>query len=109
MKNRREFIIKSGLGIISLPFLPKIAFSKESNVKITILHTNDMHSHIEPFKNGKNKGMGGMAQRAGLINKIRSEEEHVLLLDAGDIFQGTPYFNFYNGELELKGTSAVRR
>ena len=102
MKNRREFIIKSGLGIISLPFLPKIAFSKESNVKITILHTNDMHSHIEPFKNGKNKGMGGMAQRAGLINKIRSEEEHVLLLDAGDIFQGTPYFNFYNGELELK-------
>jgi len=102
MKNRREFIIKSGLAIISLPFLPQISSAKETNVKITILHTNDMHSHIEPLKNGKHKGMGGMAQRAGLINKIRSEEKHVLLLDAGDIFQGTPYFNFYNGELELK-------
>ena len=108
MNNRRKFIKKSGLGIISLSLLPKISFAQESDVKITILHTNDMHSHIHPFKSGRNKGMGGMAQRAGLINAIREQEEHVLLLDAGDIFQGTPYFNFYGGELEFKLMSKIK-
>lgn len=71
---------------------------------LTILHTNDWHSHIEPFANdgGKFSGQGGAAQRAYLINQIRNEQKNVLLLDAGDIFQGTPYFNFYHGELEMK-------
>jgi 5'-nucleotidase len=46
--------------------------------------------------------MGGVARRAALIESIRMEEENVLLLDAGDIFQGTPYFNYYGGELEFK-------
>jgi 5'-nucleotidase len=46
--------------------------------------------------------MGGAARRAALIESIRKEEENVLLLDAGDIFQGTPYFNYYGGELEFK-------
>ena len=67
-----------------------------------------MHSHIQPFTSGRNKGLGGMAQRAGLINKIREKEDHVLLLDAGDIFQGTPYFNFYGGELEFKLMSEMK-
>ena len=49
-----------------------------------------------------------MAQRAGLINSIREKEDHVLLLDAGDIFQGTPYFNFYGGELEFKLMSTMK-
>jgi 5'-nucleotidase len=61
-----------------------------------------MHSHIEPFKSGKYKGLGGMAQRASIISEIRKKEKNVLLLDAGDIFQGTPYFNYYGGELEFK-------
>ncbi len=108
MNNRRKFIKKSGLGILSLSLLPKISFSEQSDVKITILHTNDMHSHIHPFKSGRNKGLGGMAQRAGLIKSIRAQEEHVLLLDAGDIFQGTPYFNFYGGELEFKLMSKIK-
>ena len=67
-----------------------------------------MHSHIHPFKNGRNKGLGGIAQRSGVINSIRAQEEHVLLLDAGDIFQGTPYFNFYKGELEFKLMSQMK-
>jgi 5'-nucleotidase len=63
-----------------------------------------MHSRIEPFpaNAGRNAGLGGMARRAALIKKIRSESENVLLLDSGDIFQGTPYFNFFGGELEFK-------
>ncbi|MEC7646541.1 MAG: metallophosphatase [Bacteroidota bacterium] len=108
MNNRRKFIKKSGLGILSLSLLPKFSFSEKADVKITILHTNDMHSQIHPFKSGRNKGLGGMAQRAGLIQSIRSQEEHVLLLDAGDIFQGTPYFNFYGGELEFKLMSKIK-
>ena len=102
MNSRRTFVKKSGLALLGASLFPKIPFSKENDVKITILHTNDMHSHIHPFTTGRNKGLGGMAQRAHLINKIRLQEKHVLLLDAGDIFQGTPYFNYYGGELEFK-------
>jgi 5'-nucleotidase len=72
--------------------------------KITILHTNDVHSRIEPFPmdGGKQQGRGGAAKRAGLINQIRQKEKNVLLFDCGDMFQGTPYFNFFSGELEVK-------
>jgi 5'-nucleotidase len=49
----------------------------------------------------RNQGLGGVARRAALVKKIRSEQPNVLLLDAGDVFQGTPYFNLYGGELEF--------
>ncbi|HEY0678218.1 MAG TPA: metallophosphatase [Chitinophagaceae bacterium] len=77
--------------------------------RLTILHTNDVHSRLDPFPmdGSANAGMGGVAARAELIRKIRSEEENVLLLDAGDIFQGTPYFNFYKGEPEIKVMTAM--
>jgi 5'-nucleotidase len=70
--------------------------------KLTILHTNDTHSRIDPFDSGEFKGLGGVASRKTLIDKVRADEKNILLLDAGDIFQGTPYFNMYNGELEMK-------
>ena len=108
MNKRRDFIKKSGLGLIGVSILPEIAYAKKESIKVTILHTNDMHSHILPFTSGRNKGLGGMAQRAGLINAIRRRNKHVLLLDAGDIFQGTPYFNFYGGELEFKLMSKMK-
>jgi 5'-nucleotidase len=71
---------------------------------ITILHTNDVHSHIDAFPKGHSSfpGLGGLARRAGLVHSIREENPNTLLFDAGDIFQGTPYFNFYGGELEMK-------
>ncbi len=75
---------------------------KESFKKITILHTNDTHSHIEPINGGRDDGKGGVARRAALIKKVRNENPNTILLDCGDIFQGTPYFNFYGGELEIK-------
>lgn len=79
-------------------------------VRITILHTNDTHSRMDPFPmdGGPNQGLGGVARRATLIQRIRSQEEHVLLLDSGDIFQGTPYFNFFGGEIEFRAMSAMR-
>ncbi len=114
MSNRREFIKQSLIGIaglISLSGLPLRSYaSKKEYTKITILHTNDVHSHIEPFSDNDPKypGLGGASRRASLIEEIRKKEKHVLLLDAGDIFQGTPYFNMYNGEIDFKLMSLMR-
>ncbi len=105
-QNRREFlrITGSAAALLALGINPFDISAKERVVKITILSTNDVHSRIEPFPmdGSKNQGMGGAARRAKMISRIRSEEENVLLFDAGDVFQGTPYFNFFNGELEFK-------
>lgn len=103
--NRRGFIKTGGIATAALMVgNPFGAFANQDIKKLTILHTNDVHSRIEPFPmdGGRNQGLGGVASRSSLIKKIRAEEEQVLLLDAGDIFQGTPYFNLYGGELEIK-------
>jgi len=107
MSSRRDFFKKLGMGGLFLGLggysLPTQA-AKNKLTKITLLHTNDMHSHIDPFPetDPKHPGLGGFARLNALVKKIRAEEEHTLLLDCGDIYQGTPYFNFYNGEVELK-------
>lgn len=80
------------------------AWDNNPSNRITILHTNDTHSNIDPFPNNHAKypGQGGVSRRFELIQTIREQEENVLLLDAGDIFQGTPYFNLFGGVLEMK-------
>ena len=108
MTNRRRFIKNTSLGVVGLTFLSEKMFAEEEIKKITILHTNDMHSRIEPFKSGIYNGFGGMAQRSAIINEIRERENNVLLFDAGDIFQGTPYFNFFGGEVEFKLMSEMK-
>ena len=108
---RRAFIEKTaattafvGLG------LSMSSFKTTETKHLTILHTNDVHSYIDPFppNHPKNSNMGGVARRAALIESIRKENLNVLLLDAGDIFQGTPYFNYYGGELEFKLMSMMQ-
>lgn len=110
--DRRKFIAHTtatstfiGLGGLSLN-------SCLGNTKkhITILHTNDVHSHIDPFPENHSEypNLGGLAQRATLVGQIRKENPNTLLFDAGDIFQGTPYFNFYGGELEFKLMSMLK-
>ncbi|MDA9555288.1 metallophosphatase [Pelobium sp.] len=109
--NRRSFLKQTltGAALLTLGFKTDSVFAKDDFVNLTILHTNDVHSRIDPFPmDGTiNAGKGGVAPRAAIINKIRSEEKNVLLLDAGDIFQGTPYFNFWGGELEIKMMSMM--
>ena len=111
--NRRRFLKQTaaGLALASLNQLPLETFAEEKMVhKLTLLHTNDVHSRLDPFPmdGSKYEGMGGVVARENLIRKVREEEEHVLLLDAGDIFQGTPYFNFYKGKPEMQVMSMLR-
>ncbi len=112
MLNRRKFITRTGLAAGSLltgpSLLAELALDAASR-KLTVLHTNDVHSRLEPFPmdGGKYQGMGGVAARASLIRKIRNEAAHVLLLDAGDMFQGTPFFNMYKGEPEIRAMRAM--
>ena len=77
-----------------------VACGKQSaeSVKLTILHTNDTHSRVLP---DKKSGRGGYARRMGLINKERALDPDMILLDAGDFSQGTPYFNYFNGRVEI--------
>ena len=109
---RRDFIQKTAASsaLLGLSGVSLSSFSTLETKKITILHTNDTHSHIDPFPidHPKNPNMGGAARRAAIIESIRKEEKNVLLLDAGDIFQGTPYFNYYGGELEFKLMSMMQ-
>ena len=105
MHNRRDFIrtLISGIALAGLNNLPLDLLAKHDLIRITVLHTNDVHSRIDPFPKNDPKypGMGGVARRASVIKQIRNTEKNVLLFDAGDIFQGTPYFNMYGGEPEL--------
>lgn len=109
---RRHFIKTTSASALFLgaPTFGHAVFSSKPRKHITILHTNDVHSHIDPFESdaGKKANKGGVARRAAVINKIREENPNTLLFDAGDIFQGTPYFNFYGGALELKLMSLMK-
>jgi 5'-nucleotidase len=100
---RAEFIKNTGLLAAGTLLAPLSSLAKADN-RLVVLHTNDWHSHIDPFPldDKKYPGMGGAAKRAQLIADIRAQYKNVLLLDSGDIFQGTPYFNYYSGELEFK-------
>ena len=101
--NRKNFIKNSIYGSAAVG-LALNNFSCSSHKNITILHTNDVHSHVEPFSKDHSEfpNKGGFERRATLISEIRRQNPNTLLFDAGDIFQGTPYFNFYGGEIEFK-------
>lgn len=123
--NRRDFVRACGIGaaaslgsadkLVGLvphptplraptPPAPRYGPLVHDAVRLVVLHTNDTHSRMDPFPldDGPFAGLGGAARRATLVQRVRDANEHVLLLDSGDIFQGTPYFNFFGGELEFR-------
>lgn len=108
--NRRQFLRLLGTAAVVSSVAPNILASpgRAKTTSLTILHTNDVHSRLDPFPmdGSRNAGKGGVARRATLIRQIRQEQvdgrpRNILLFDAGDIFQGTPYFNLYKGEPEI--------
>lgn len=113
MQTRRKFITQSllatGALLASKTVLAELQDDPNAVNHLTIMHTNDVHSRLEPFPmdGGKNQGLGGVAARSEVIKTVRDEVSHTLLLDSGDIFQGTPFFNIYKGEPEIKAMSAM--
>ncbi len=107
---RRQFIKRS---IQATALLAGTSFPFESfaanHKSLCILHTNDVHSRLDPFPDdgGKYAGLGGIVNRERTINNIRANEQNILLLDAGDMFQGTPYYNLYKGKAELEMMSLL--
>jgi len=109
MINRRTFLTTSAVFGATVAAFPRdLLKASAADTVITILHTNDTHSQIDPLPaNDVNAGKGGVARRATLVKRIRKENPNTLLVDAGDVLQGTPYFNFYKGEVEYKAMSAI--
>ncbi|TMU56818.1 metallophosphatase [Flagellimonas algicola] len=109
---RRKFLSQTVAAstLVGLGGLGLNSCSSIGRKHVTILHTNDVHSHIDPFPSSDSRypNLGGVARRATLVEQIRNENPNTLLFDAGDIFQGTPYFNFYGGELEFKLMSKLK-
>ena len=103
--SRRQFLKHVGAAAVvgALPLPDLLAGGSSKTTSLTILHTNDVHSRLDPFPmdGSRNAGRGGVARRMTLIRQIRTQYPNVLLFDAGDIFQGTPYFNLYKGEPEI--------
>lgn len=93
---------KFSLYIVLCPFVLLLACTPQDH--LTILHTNDTHSQVDPKSNGK----GGYARRMGIIEQERKADRYLLLLDAGDFCQGTPYFNFYKGRVEIDAMNRMR-
>ena len=104
-QSRAQLFSTSAWSAISAPLLDVAA----GETLITILHTNDTHSQIDPLPENDKQygGKGGVARRATLVKRVRKENPNTLLVDAGDVFQGTPYFNFYKGEVEYKSMSLI--
>lgn len=69
----------------------------QNNDRVVILHTNDTHSTIDP----NDKGLGGILRRKVIVDSIRKAESNVLLVDAGDAVQGTPYYSMFGGDVEF--------
>ena len=84
-----------------------VAFGQKS---IVILHTNDTHSRIEPVPESDRiaGNKGGVVRRMNYIEQVRKENKNVLLFDAGDFLQGTPYFNLFKGEVETEAMNMMR-
>lgn len=88
--------------LISYSCTSEVNINQEKS--IVILQTSDVHSRIEPISKEGNEfyNKGGFARRYNYVNEVRQNNDDVLLFDCGDISQGTPYYNLYQGELEVK-------
>lgn len=104
MSTRRTFIKKLGIVTAGITLAPRLSFSNDLMESITILHTNDIHSHLLPFSESdpRHSGQGGLNRISAFVKMIRKQNPNVLLLDSGDFSQGTPYYNFFKGEVVLK-------
>lgn len=74
---------------------------------LVILHTNDTHAQILPFERSNGALVGGAAARADLVRRERERDRRTVLLDAGDVFQGTPFFALFGGVPDYRAMSMM--
>ncbi len=110
MSTRRTFIKKLGVVTAGLAMAPRLSFGNDLMESITILHTNDIHCHLLPFAetDPRYAGKGGLNRISAFVKMIRKQNPNVLLFDSGDFSQGTPYYNFFKGEVILKLMSEMK-
>jgi 5'-nucleotidase len=96
----------------------KLAFAQGRGpvrYRLQVLHTNDHHARIEPVPASTTAPVrpshGGVARRKTLIDQFRAAaaaaRRPLVLLDAGDVFQGTLYYNQYKGQADLEFYNAM--
>lgn len=94
------------INIMIIMLVVCMAASAQKSKKITILHTNDTHSCIYPLNvNLADKmlaGRGGFLRRISMLKKERKKNPDLLLFDSGDFSQGSPYYTFYKGDVEIE-------
>lgn len=88
------------------PLVPQDPAIVGKRVPLTLMYTTDIHSRVEPFPTTHYQrvyaGKGGLGRMSTMVNRVRQSEPNTALLDSGDFLQGTPYFNYFKGEVELK-------
>jgi len=105
--DRRRFIGTAGLGLTLLS--GAMGRARDASPRLTILQTNDTHSRLDPFPmdGSRMQGLGGVARRKALVDRLRAREPYTLLVDSGDIFQGTPYYNLFGGKPEIEAMNKI--
>ncbi len=96
----------AGAVVVALCWLGGAPSAVAAGLTVTILHTNDLHAHVEPTSY-RGEELGGYARQASLIERFRATDPNPLLLCAGDTFQGTLYFTVYEGLADLAFMNAV--
>ncbi len=100
MGNDIETMVKDLIATQNTSTMDFVVTRRGSGLDLTILHTNDVHSHLSPYAMSGAGSFGGSAVVAEQINVIRNQRDHVLYLDAGDQFVGSPLFSLFEGECE---------
>lgn len=96
MKNQLTMTMKNIWRLVTPALLAVALTGGASADRIVLLHTNDTHSTIDPDASGA----GGALQRKAVIDSVRRAEKNTLLIDAGDMVQGSLYFKFFGGDVE---------
>lgn len=111
MRFFKALMISSLIALLFLPacVLPQPALAQ---IPLTILHTSEHHGTLQPIDRDPFKGRGGVARRATLIERVRKESPHVLLVDSGDLLVGTAMSSVFRGKpdiaaLNLMGYDAI--
>jgi 5'-nucleotidase len=109
-----KFKYLSALGVLALG-----TSTASADFSLTILHTNDIHSRIESINKydstcdaegeAEGKCFGGVARIKTKMDELRTQlgNQNVLVLDAGDPFQGSLFYTTYKGEAEAIFMEAI--